>query len=54
MHTQDSINNSGHAYERIDELQHREDVEAGPAEARTHQALVAHLAANVTTPYHED
>lgn len=41
-------------YERIDELQRRENVEPGATETRTHQALVAHLAANMPAPHHEN
>lgn len=41
-------------YERIDELQHRENIETRTAEAGAHQTLVTHLAADVTTPHHED
>lgn len=53
-YTRDSIDNSSRTYERIDELQHREDVETGTAEARAHQPLIAHLATDVTASHHEN
>lgn len=44
----------GRTYERIKKLQRREDVEAGAAETRPHQTLIAHLAANMPASHHED
>lgn len=41
-------------YKRIDELQRGEDVESGAAETRSHQALIAHLAADVPASHHEN
>lgn len=43
-----------YTYERVDELQRRENVKSGAAEARSHQTLVTHLAADVSASHHED